>query len=1033
MTSGQVDSAHVTVVFAGQSESWAKWIDHQVRRAGRPSTLVRWNPLRRPAGTDGLTDLLAAPGRLLLVIDDWYDQLSTPRFQTWARILRDVLPQYRDRIAAVSVTTRPMPDEVIALAPVGLRGLGPDAARARVLECAGIPAPDTLVSLSRGPRFPDDPLAVWEAPRRNRRFVGRTELLEEVYGKLSAPGDAVALYGPGGIGKTQLALEYVHRFSGEYDIVWWVAAAGRVAAAREHFARIAPGLGLDEHGRLETTIKAVKRELNQTSRPWLLVFDGAGSPERLQDLIPGGRGHVLITTQNTEWAAYAEPIAVPAFQREESVTFVSRRTRRLTDEQADRLAAAVEDMPLLLDQTSAWLDLNPTASVNGYIGDIRHGNPGQFEVVPSPNYPQSFQVAWAKLLNTLRENSVAAWRLLNLLAHFSPDLVPVRLLATARPGDLPPDLQELVSEPSSWNSALRRLSQITSMRVEYEQGPRMDIQTVGTLRMHRLFHEYVRSVQSPQDARVYSAIARKVLVSADPRDPASPANWARYAELIPHLEPSGALTADDPTVRDLVLTCIEYQRMRGEHEDGLWLSRQAVDHWRTASGYTDRAVLVAVHQLAGMLRRLGRYTEAEALGRDTLNRLQEAARVPASGGRPGGTPSDGTRFVLTDGTPPNGTPVPGTVGGAPGTVATHGVRPIELIRAEDSLAGTLMALGRFDEARTLFERAAARATETLGGENVPRTLSIRTNLAIAVGLQGRYAESLALHRRILEARVDLLGGKNALTLNSALCTARMLRLLGRYREALAEQEHNSRLFGQVLDRQHGDTLASEHNLAQCARRVGDLQFAQAMLRSVREKLLARRGTSDPQALMVSCDYAMLQRDLGRLGEARELAETTADRYAALLGPLHPYTVGARDNVSVLMGDMGETAGALKLSEHTTRGMEQAVGRDHPWAIGCALNRAAALAAAGDTEAAAELGRDALARSAGTLGEPHVLTTVLKAGLALDLSSLGRQDEAEGLNREAVGRLVHLLGPSHPLTRHVGEHRRPFWDFEPQPI
>ena len=1020
MTAGPVDlSAHVTVVFAGQSESWAKWIDHQIRRAGRPTALVRWNPLRRPPAAEGLTDLLTSPGRVLLLIDDWYDQLATPRFQSWARILREVLPRYRDRIAAVSVTTRPMPAEVIALAPVGLRGLGPDAARARVLECAGIPAPDTLVSLARGPRFPDDPLAIEQAPRRNRAFVGRAELLEEVYGKLSGPGDAVALHGPGGIGKTQLATEYVHRFKGEYEIVWWVAAAGS-AAAREHFARLAAPLGLGEHGHLESAIKAVKRELNRTTRPWLLVFDGANTPERLRDLIPGERGHVLITTQTSDWAAYAEPVAVGAFRREESVTFVSRRTRRMTEEEADRLAAAVEDVPLLLDQTSAWLDLNPTASVRGYIGEIQRGRPSHFEVVASPHYPQSFQVAWAMLLNTLRDTSPPAWRLLNLLAHFSPDLVPVRLLATARPGDLPDDLQELVSEPSSWNDALRRLAQITSVRVEYEHGPRMDIQTVGTLRMHRLFHEYVRSVQAPQDAAQYSAIARQVLVSADPRDPSAPANWARYAELIPHLEPSGALASGDRSVRDLVLTCIEYQRMRGEHEDGLRLSRQAVDTWRAMSGETDRRVLVAVHQLAGMLRRVGRYAEAEALGRRTLDRLRKAAHSHPAGDTAAGSTGD---------TPPGGI---GTIDSAP-TTAVRGVRPIELIRAEDSLAGTLMARGRFDEARALFESAAHRAAAELGGENVPRTLSIRSNLATAVGLQGHYAESLALHRRILEARVELLGGKHVLTLGSALCTARMLRLLGRYREAMAEQEHNARLFGQVLERDHSDTLTAVHHLALCARRVGDSQFAHAMMRSVRARLLGRYGPLHPQTLLVSCDYAMLLRHLGSTVEARELAEGTADGYATLFGAGHPYAIGARDNVAMLMGDMGEREAAVTLSGDTLKRMGQAVGDDHPWTLGCALNRCAALAATDDRVGAAALGRDTLARAVRRLGEQHVLTSTLKAGLALDLTALGEREEAERLHADALARLHHLLGPANPTTGFVAQRRRPFWDFEPQPI
>ncbi|MEV5984784.1 FxSxx-COOH system tetratricopeptide repeat protein [Streptomyces sp. NPDC052051] len=980
---------HVTVVFAGQSESWARWIDHQIQAAGRATTLIRWNPLRRPPTVEALADLLSAPGRVLLLLDDWYERLGRERFTAWADVLRQGLPAYRDRLAAVSVTARPMPEEVIALAPVELRGLRPEVARSRVLECAGVPAPGILVDLRRGPRFPDDPPEVWQAPRRNRRFIGRTELLEKMYGAFSAgrtEGAAVVLLGPGGFGKTQLALEYVHRFAGEYDIVWWVNAAQRVTA-REQFAELASRLGLPDAGDLAATIKAVRRELDRTIRPWLMVLDGAEDPDRVLDLLPEGRGHVLITTYRTDWGAHAETVTIPVFERQESVAFVGRRTARLSDEQAERLAEAVEDMPLLLDQTATWLDLNPAVPVDAYLRDIRDGRPDRFGVMASGQYPQSFEVAWAKLVNSLREGAESAWQLLNLLVCFSPDVVPVRLLQTARHGDLPPELAELVAEPSSWNTALRKLSEITSMRIEYEQNPRMDTQTVGTLRMHRLFHRFVRSIQSPDDAARYSAAARRVLVSADPRDPASTANGARYAALIPHLEPSRALESPDDDVRELVLNCIEYLRMRGEYHDGWWLSRMAVENWSATATPTDRNVLVAVHQLANMLRRLGKYAEAESVGRDILQRLEAAGNT----------------------------------------------RPIELIRAKDGLGGTLMALARYDEAGALFEEAASIAAAELGDEHVPRTLALRSNLAVALGLQGHYADSLSLHLKVFEARVEVLGGKHPLTLNSALGTAWMLRLLGDYREALAIQGHNSRAHSQALGRHHSQTLLAEHNLALCARRVGDLQFAEAMMGAARRRLLGRRGPQHPESLMVTCDYAMLLRDLGRIEEARELAEFSAGQYAAQLGDHHPYAIGARDNVAVLLREAGEDREALELSCGVRAQMEEAVGADHPWAIGCAKNQVAALAADGDTEAAAALGRESAERAARTLSDAHILTISLRAGLAVDLAGLGEHEEAEALRRDAATRLTGLLGADHPHIRHILERHRPHWDFEPQPI
>ncbi|MFD8571726.1 FxSxx-COOH system tetratricopeptide repeat protein [Streptomyces sp. NPDC059639] len=987
----QGESTHVTVVFAGQSESWARWIEHQIKTAGRATALVRWDPLRRPPTPEALTDLLSSPGRLLLVIDDWYERLGKARFDAWATALQGALPHYKDRLAAVSVTEQPLPDVVVPLAPVALRGLPPEVARSHVLECAGIGAPERLVSLDRGPRFPDYKPAVTNAPRANRSFLGRSELLQQMYDTFHTAGDgitAVVLHGPGGIGKTQLAQEYVDRFSGDYDIVWWTSATSRLTA-REKFAALAPRLGLTAHGDLGADVRAVRRELASTLRPWLLVLDAADAPAKLADLVPGPdsahRGHVLITSLDTEWARHAMPIAVPPFDRAESVAFAVRRTERLDERDADRLAAAVQDLPLLLDQTTAWLDLNPMVDVRSCIRDIERGE-GDIGV-ESPDYQQPYRAVWAKLLNTLREDSEPAWQLLNLLACFSPEAVPVRLLQTTRPGELPPLLAELVADPSDWNAALRKLSEITSMRVEYEEGPRT-IQVVRTLRMHRLFHRYVRSVQDLEEAARNAEVARRVLVWADPRDTASPGNWSRYADLIPHLEPSHALQSRDEDVRGLVLNCIEYLRTRGEHTDGWRLSRQAVDAWRDMYGPTDRSLLVAVHQLANNLRSLGRHLEAEAVGRDVHDLLAD-------------TP--------------------------------HSVRPIELIRAKDGLGGTLMALARFDEARALFEEAATRATVELGGENVPRTLSIRSNLAVAIGLQGDYVQSHALHRKIYETRLRLFGDKNALTLNSALRTAWMLRLLGKYREALDIQGHNSRLHRQVLDRQHSQTLEAEHNYALCARREGDLMFARTLMRAIRKKVVGRRGEIHPESLLVSCDYAMLLREVGDTQQALELAETTADRYADLYGEGHPYAIGSRDNMATVLRQRGDVQAACRISGEAARQMALAVGAAHPWAAGCAKNAMTALAATGQHEAAVETGRVALDSVSASLGESHVLTISLRTGLAGSLRETGAEEEAAALHQQAADRLAQLFGPDHEQARYILEQRLPYWDFEPQPI
>lgn len=984
------DSGQILVVFAGQSERWAKWAEEELIAAGFVTEMLRWDPLRRPVAGSDLHNLLAGPARILVILDDWYMRFDSGRYQAWAGVLDEVLPAHRGRLVAINVTTRPLPAAVRAMGQVGLRGVGREEARRRLLGLFGVRRDRSVgVPLGRESRFPDELPEVWNVPRRNRRFTGRTANLERLHDTLAndpSGTTVVALYGPAGLGKSQMALEYAHRYAGEYDIVWWVGAS-TTHNARDDFAALAVELGVAVGGKaeLKPLINEVHRALRTGRRRWLIILDGAEEPGRLADLLPEGGGDVLITTHKTAWSVHgAELLALPRFTREESVAFASRRAPRLAESEANRLAAELEDMPLLIDQMAAWLDVHPMTTVSSYVKDISEGSPSVLGILPSGNDPRSFQAVWAKTLNGLNEDTPEAYELLKLFSRFSPDVVPVGLLRSARAADLPSHLARLIVEPSYWNAALRTLAEATSMWAEYETGDQQDVLTVGTLRMHRLFHRFVGETLPPRELAEAAATASRVLVAADPRMPTSPLHWARYAGLIPHLRPSGALESTDEDVRQLVLNCVEYLRMRGEYDDGLAITEEALRHWRADSGPTDRSVLVATHQNANMLRRLGRYKDAEKVGRQTLQLLAD----------------------------------------------TPDARGIEILRARNGLGGTLMALGSYDEAQQLYDRAALDATELLGDS--PRTLAIRSNLATATALQGHYEEALTQHRAVLDARVGLLGGKNDLTLLSALLTAWMLRLLSRYTEALAIQEQNTRLHSQILDRNHSQTLLAQHNLALCMRREGNLGYAQALMRSVRERQMARRGAQHPETLLVSTDYAMLLRNAGDKAQARVLAESTAELYADQLGERHPFAIGAYDNCGVIRRDMGDARGALLIAEDTTARMTAVLGDAHVWSIGCAMNSTAALAACGDVEGAAELGRDALTRAVTAVGRGHVLSVNLMAGLAQDLRTLGRGREADELECEAVRQLTLLLGEEHPQTRYMLERERPYWDFEPQP-
>ncbi len=991
------ETRQVTISFAGFNRAWAAWIGDRLERHGVRVAFQRWDPPMATSLEEALNDLLLVEGRILVVLSDWYFKLGPRQEEAWNAALRSVVAPHTHRFSAVSVTAQPMPSATAAFGGAAeLWGIGAREAERRLVSLLGIapqrntPPAGVSTERRRGPRYPHEQPRIWSGvPRRNTRFTGREETLQDVYEHLQGaePGaGVVTLLGMSGVGKTQIAAEYAYRFGPEYDLVWWVPADQR-GTLRQRLAELAPALelttGPDYGERLRAVRDALRRGDPHTR--WLLVLDGADEPGAVADLVPSGPGHVLITSQNREWAQHNTTLVeVPVYHRDESVAFIRRRASRIDAPNADVLADALGDLPLALDQTAGWLS-DATMSVPEYVELLRGGADLETGLRVSTDFPMSYYTAFSILLNRLRETAQEAVELLRLCAFFAPGAIPVSLLRAVPTERLPERLAGLMDDTLRWNAAVGKLVQHSVVRFEADESEELDQDPAasGTLHLHRMVHQTVRDGMTEEDQANYSRAVRRALAAADPLRPTDTRLWPRFARIVPHLDASGALRSTHQDLHRLVFNCIRYLHLAGEYSAGIHLIERTERSWREVLGTDHDSLWDLASRQATMVRATGDYARCERIDRSVIDSL----------------------------------------------TAARGEDDPSVLRAREGLAADLRGLARFREAIEVNERSLEGCLRAFG-EADSRTQNARHNLAITLRLLGRYGEALDINRKNLADRRELLGNRHKFTLLAENAYALDLRLLGRYDEAYSVQEQGVAQHRAVMGTDNPQTLAAEQNLALCLLRAGDRAGAHARLGSLLERAERVLGDDSPLTLRIATCYSFVQRAHGNLDQARAIGESIMERFRITLGPRHPYTLGATVNHALVLRAAGERQQSLLLTEECLADLATALGPDHPWTLGTALNATAGRSLDGDLDGAVELSRDTARRAAKSVGRKHPLFLSSQTALALDLRAVRKGEDADKTEEEALSGLIATLGSQHVHTVSARGRVRPFWDFEP---
>ncbi|MEU9733140.1 FxSxx-COOH system tetratricopeptide repeat protein [Streptomyces sp. NPDC048002] len=826
--------------------------------------------------------------------------------------------------------------------------------------------------------------AVWgNVPPRNPNFTGRDDLLDALRRRLRKErATAVlpnALHGMGGVGKTLLAVEYLYRHLGDYDLVWWISAE-RTAQIALSLAELAPKLGLEAGSDATWSVTAVLEALRR-GKPydnWLLVFDNADSPEAVRPYFPsGGPGNILVTSRNPQWASVAKALEVNVFRRPESVALLRRRGPDLTDEEADRLAEALGDLPLAVEQAAAWR-AETGMPADEYLRLLDEKLVDLLGLSAPLDYQLPVIAAWNVSLDQLEAKNPAAMQLLQLCAFCAPESIARNLFAGRREATITPELDTVLRDPIRLSQAIREIGRYSLARFDFR---------TNALQMHRLVQEALKSRMTEAERRRMRTGTHLLLAANDPADPHNAGHWPRYGELYPHLVVSEAVGSSDQWVRKLIVNEVRYLCRSGNYDAALQLARSAYACWRQDGGEDDSQTMEVSRWLGVVLFLMGRWAEAATVNDRVLETCRRA----------------------------------------------RGEDHEETLDALGNVAVDRRNKGDFQSALELSESVHERYVRLLGAED-PETLRAAHNLGVSLRLVGDFARAREIDTETWHVKQQHFGQDHVVSLVTWLGLILDIRELGDYHTALTYQrELTERAIG-LLGRDTPFALSNQRHLAVALRKAGHHEEALAAAERAQSDLVRRYGESNPGSLASTLELTIDLRHAGDLTSARSMGAQVHRQYADVYGPTHPHTLSAEVDLGVTLRLHGDPEAARAVDERALEELDRVLGERHPTTLVCATNLASDLYALGDFAAARERDERTLGISREVLGEDHPSTLACAANLPLDLRALGADEEAERLHSRTAERLNRALGADHPAVRQaVSWDDRANCDVDPLPL
>jgi tetratricopeptide (TPR) repeat protein len=797
-------------------------------------------------------------------------------------------------------------------------------------------------------------------------FVGRDAKLIELHEQLQNNKRIAitAIAGMGGIGKTELALQYAieQLQQGQYPAgCCWLRARDReIATDIVTFAQVHLGLSLPDQLEIEAQVRFCWQRWPEGEA--LVVLDDVTDYQAIAAYLPPAdpRFKLLITTR-LDLGRSVQKIDLEELDNDsaiallESLVGVERVQSQLVEAQA--LCKWVGYLPLALELLGRFLARKLDWSIGKLLKALDSKRLDAKALVETENGMTGQLGVAAALELSWQELNEAEQELACVLGMFAIAPIPWSLVESCQLEVEPDDLEDIRDNGLMARSLLKRFGE-------------------GSYQLHQIVQEYFRIKLRERVDRGKSIKATfwQVMVGiAESIDESPTINQIeQLRESISHMEEGVRSWIDSITDdEDLTWPFVGIGRFyagQGNYSLAEPLYRDCLEVARKRLGEEHPGVATSLNNLALLYRSQGKYEEAEPLFCSALEMYKQM------------------------------------LGEEHRNVAT----------SLNNLALLYRSQGKYEKAEPLFCSALEMLKRLLGEEH-PHVAKSLDNLALLYALQGKYEKAEPLYRLALEKRKRLLGEEHpdvAMSLNNL---ALLYESQGKYEKAEPLYhlvlEKRKRLLGE----DHPDVATSLNNLAALYRSQGKYEEAEPLYHLALEKRKRLLGEERPDVAMSLNNLATLYESQGKYEEAEPLYHLALEKRKRLLGEDHPHVATSLNNLALLYALQGKYEEAEPLYRSALEMLKQMLGEEHPDVATNLNNLALLYASQGKYEEAEPLYRSALEKRKRMLGEKHPDVAMSLNNLAGLYRSQGKYEEAEPLYRSVLGMYKQMLGEDHPAV------------------